>query len=191
MANYYPALSRAISDLSPNSEEARRILFERARMILIEQLRSRQPAATELEIQRAALETAIRRIALEFSAIPQPASVATPTAEASTATDRKIARQAAIHSTAPSSRPRADSFSRDVKGVIGFVFGLLAVFSFEMLLFGGMEFISGHQLRPIGLGWIVAPFAAGVAGWKVFREINFTSIFRHNLGGVGVPATRT
>jgi hypothetical protein len=70
MTDYHPLLAGAVSKLDTNTAEARQTLFERARAILIEQLRSRQPPATESEImrERFALEDASAkssRISLE------------------------------------------------------------------------------------------------------------------------------
>jgi hypothetical protein len=64
MANYYPVLAGAVSKPDTNTPEARRTLFERARAILNEQLRARQPPATKPEImrERFALQDAIRKV---------------------------------------------------------------------------------------------------------------------------------
>jgi hypothetical protein len=64
MADYYPALTRAVSRLPDNSTRGRQELYEHARTILVEQLRRQDPQKTEQEIvqERAALETAIRKV---------------------------------------------------------------------------------------------------------------------------------
>jgi hypothetical protein len=64
MADYYPALARAVSRLPDNSTRARQELYEHARTILVEQLRRQDPQKSEQEIvrERAALETAIRKV---------------------------------------------------------------------------------------------------------------------------------
>jgi hypothetical protein len=61
MADFYPLMAKAVSRLEENTAEARQELFDRARVILVEQLRLRQPPATEPEImaERFALEDAI------------------------------------------------------------------------------------------------------------------------------------
>lgn len=66
--DYYPLVSRAASTLENNTSDARHSLFERIRAILLDQLRSRQPAASRYEIIRecAALESAIRTVELEL-----------------------------------------------------------------------------------------------------------------------------
>lgn len=67
MPDYYPIIARAVSRLGRNTPEERRDLFERIRRILIEQLRIRQPPATESDFRRehAALEHAIERVEAE------------------------------------------------------------------------------------------------------------------------------
>lgn len=62
-------MSQAVSRLKRDTAEARQELFERARTILIEQLRKREPPATEAEImrERFALEDAIRKIEADVS----------------------------------------------------------------------------------------------------------------------------
>src|ERR1700720_1081278 len=64
MADYCPALSRAISSLPDNNTPARQELYEHARSILIEQLRRHALQKSEQEImrERAMLETAIRKV---------------------------------------------------------------------------------------------------------------------------------
>ena len=64
MHDYYPIMAGAVSKLDTNTLETRRTLFERARAILHEQLRLRDPPATEPEIvhERFALEDAIRKV---------------------------------------------------------------------------------------------------------------------------------
>ncbi len=67
--DYYPLVSRAVSSLEGDNPESREALFERIRLLLINQLRNRQPPASISEIarQRAALDAAIRRIELDSS----------------------------------------------------------------------------------------------------------------------------
>jgi hypothetical protein len=67
--DYYPLVSRAVSSLEVNNPENRAALFERVRVLLINQLRNRQPPASNSDIarQRAALEHAIRRVELASS----------------------------------------------------------------------------------------------------------------------------
>jgi hypothetical protein len=67
MADYYPALARAVSSLPDNNTAARQELYEHARTILVEQLRRQDPQKPEREItqERTALETAIRKVEAE------------------------------------------------------------------------------------------------------------------------------
>ena len=76
MHNYYPLVARAVSRLESNTPVARDALFEKLRVILIDQLRIRQPPASSSEImrERAALEVAIRKVELE-APIPSKSSL--------------------------------------------------------------------------------------------------------------------
>ena len=67
--DYYPLVSRAVSSLEGDNPESRKALFESIRLLLINQLRNRQPPVSISEIarQRAALDAAIRRIELHSS----------------------------------------------------------------------------------------------------------------------------
>src|SRR5215475_13718184 len=67
MADYYPLIAKAVSGLDKSTSEARRALYDRARMALLAQLREVEPSLTEPEItrERLALEEAIRKIEAE------------------------------------------------------------------------------------------------------------------------------
>jgi len=67
MLDYVPVLSRAVEALSPNTEEARRVLYDRARRAVIERLQASGLDATDpiLTAELASLETAIERIEAE------------------------------------------------------------------------------------------------------------------------------
>lgn len=62
--DYFPPIQRAVQGLSPNTLEARRALYDKARAALLKQLRSADPALTDTQItkERLLLEDAIRRI---------------------------------------------------------------------------------------------------------------------------------
>src|SRR5512135_1837015 len=64
MADYHPLISRAVAGLDKNTGENRRVLYERARTALVNQLRSIEPALDESDItrERLALEEAIRKV---------------------------------------------------------------------------------------------------------------------------------
>ncbi len=64
MADYHPLISRAVAGLETNTGENRRVLYERARTALVNQLRSVEPALDESDItrERLALEEAIRKV---------------------------------------------------------------------------------------------------------------------------------
>jgi hypothetical protein len=80
MADYYPLISRAVSGLDKNTGENRRVLYERARAALVNQLRGVEPALEEADItrERLALEEAIRKVEAEAVrlAMPEPAEPA-------------------------------------------------------------------------------------------------------------------
>ena len=85
MHDYHPLVVRAVSKLESNTPDARRALFQQARIILIDQLRIRQPTASDSEImrERAALEDAIRKVESELGtpALPQTGSASAPEAK--------------------------------------------------------------------------------------------------------------
>jgi hypothetical protein len=62
--DYFPPIQRAVQNLSPNTPEARRALYDKARTALLRQLRGADPALTDGQItkERLLLEDAIRRI---------------------------------------------------------------------------------------------------------------------------------
>ena len=75
MADFYPLLSRAIASLPDNTPEARQSLYERARSVLLSQLRSLDPPLPEYrppQVNRAiacnSKEPAGNRIAVRDSA---------------------------------------------------------------------------------------------------------------------------
>src|SRR5262245_233544 len=67
MTDYYPLIGKAVAGLEKNTGEARRVLYERARSALVNQLRNMNPPLTESEItrERLALEEAIRKVEAE------------------------------------------------------------------------------------------------------------------------------
>ncbi|HZT24768.1 MAG TPA: hypothetical protein VFA57_03590 [Pseudolabrys sp.] len=64
MADYHPLIARAVAGLEKNTGENRRVLYERARAALVNQLRGVEPALEEADItrERLALEEAIRKV---------------------------------------------------------------------------------------------------------------------------------
>ena len=67
MADYHPLIARAVAGLEKNTGENRRALYERARVALVNQLRSIEPALEEADItrERLALEEAVRKVEAE------------------------------------------------------------------------------------------------------------------------------
>jgi membrane protein implicated in regulation of membrane protease activity len=64
MADYYPLIRRAVGALDKKSKEARRVLYDRARATLADQLQRVDPplSDTDLEHERLALEDAIGKV---------------------------------------------------------------------------------------------------------------------------------
>jgi hypothetical protein len=67
MAEYYPLISRAVTNMGPSTPEQRKALYERATNALLGQLRVSDPPVPEADIERErlALEDAIRRVETE------------------------------------------------------------------------------------------------------------------------------
>jgi hypothetical protein len=74
MPDYYPLIARAVSKLENGTPTARQVVFRRARTILMDQLRLRQPPASNSEImyERAALEDAIRKVESASATLRMP-----------------------------------------------------------------------------------------------------------------------
>ncbi|WP_448951096.1 hypothetical protein [Labrys neptuniae] len=62
--DYFPPIQRAVQGLSPNTQETRQALYEKARSALLRQLNAADPALTPGQIsrERGLLEEAIRRV---------------------------------------------------------------------------------------------------------------------------------
>jgi hypothetical protein len=82
MADYHPLISRAVAGLDKNTGENRRVLYERARVALVNQLRSIEPALEEADItrERLALEEAIRKVEAEAATSAREQEEAAPPA---------------------------------------------------------------------------------------------------------------
>jgi lipoprotein-anchoring transpeptidase ErfK/SrfK len=75
MVDYFPLLARAVSALSPNTSEQRRVLYDRARKTLVDKLRNPALSHADLRAESAALEAAIQRVerdTVSRAAPPQP-----------------------------------------------------------------------------------------------------------------------
>lgn len=67
MADFYPVLARAVSRLPIDSVQARKELYEHARRVVFEQLRTQDPprSGREIIVEQAALENAIQKVEIE------------------------------------------------------------------------------------------------------------------------------
>jgi hypothetical protein len=84
MADYHPLICRAVAGLDKNTGENRRVLYERARGALVNQLRSVEPALDESDItrERLALEEAIRKVEADAARRGREEEVSSPPPEA-------------------------------------------------------------------------------------------------------------
>jgi hypothetical protein len=73
MADYYSVLARAVVNLETGDGAAREELYERARSIIVAELRKQNPKISALTIthEQAALEAAIRRLEAELRPRPR------------------------------------------------------------------------------------------------------------------------
>jgi hypothetical protein len=91
MADYLPLISRAVAGLEKNTGENRRVLYERARSALVNQLRGVDPPLDESDItrERLALEDAIRKVEAETVKRVRP-EMETPYAHPPSARDQGL-----------------------------------------------------------------------------------------------------
>ncbi|MGJ4854358.1 hypothetical protein AB4037_09015 [Labrys sp. KB_33_2] len=110
--DYFPPIQRAVQGLSPNTQETRQALYEKARSALLRQLNAADPALTEGQIarERNLLEEAIRRVEHHYDEAeftPEPVVSERPAAPQSQS-DGQPADNDAVDDEAPSpasSRP--------------------------------------------------------------------------------------
>ncbi len=65
-----------------------------------------------------------------------------------------------------------------VQGAIFFAIFFVAAVAFEATIFVAIEAIFNTRLVPRGLGWIVIPFSAGLAGWAFGQQVGVEGILR-------------
>jgi len=65
MADFYSLLSRAVQGLDQSTGDSRRLLYERVRAVMMEQLRKQKPTLGDLVQQQIAFEEAIKKIEAE------------------------------------------------------------------------------------------------------------------------------
>ena len=117
MADYYPVLARAVSRLSENNARTRNELYERARGIVLEELRKRDPE--KLAPEQAALEAAVLRLEAEAAAQQAPVRAAACSAASSGA--RRAGSFASAAKPPPGEHRRAgqDRFALSFSGFSG------------------------------------------------------------------------
>lgn len=127
MADYYSVLARAIVNLETADSAAREELYERARSIIVAELRKQNPKISALTITReqAALEAAIRKLEAELQ--PRPRS-----------SDRKIGqhREADIQD--------ADHLGEMPKALAAMLFGI--AYLAAIVAFSGVIYLRGLAL---------------------------------------------
>jgi hypothetical protein len=118
MADYYPLIARAVSGLDNNTGDMRRALYERARLALVNQLRSFDPPLNESDIIRelSVLEAAIQKIEAEAtqrsrSGAAEKAADRPPQDEPSVAG----ARNSALEPSAPSKDDEHHAYAPPVR----------------------------------------------------------------------------
>jgi lipoprotein-anchoring transpeptidase ErfK/SrfK len=106
MADYFSVIKRSVETLNPNTREARRALYERARGALLERLRAAEPRLpiSVIEAEQASLENAISRIEAELSQRRSPIArgVTVPPGVA-----RVFAPRGGADAAAPAAQPAA------------------------------------------------------------------------------------
>lgn len=164
MADYYSVLARAVVNLETGDGVAREELYERARSIIVAELRKQNPKISALTITReqAALEAAIRRLEAELH--PRPKD-----------NDRK---------SSPHGRSEAadaDHLGEMPKALAAMLFGtayLAAIIAFSGVIYlRGLALVSADIIQyPIllgtmaGLGCLLVPLSR-----TVFRRLRVYS----------------
>ena len=156
MADYYSVLARAVVTLETGDHSAREELYERARSIIVAELRKQNPRISALAITReqAALEAAIRR--LETELLPR-----------SRDSDRKSSHQKG------SEVVEADSLSAMPKTLAAMLFGtayLAAIIAFSGVLYlRGLALVYADIIQypillgaMVGLGCLLVPLSRAV-----------------------------
>lgn len=98
MADYYSVLARAIVNLDTQDPAAREELYERARSIIVAELRRQNPKISALTITReqAALEAAVRRLEAELRPTARPSDHKSSTSAELAEVDRLSAMPKAL-----------------------------------------------------------------------------------------------
>jgi hypothetical protein len=171
MVDYYPVLARAVSRLPDNSAQARQGLYKHARTIADAKLQDLQRSAPQIMRERAALETAIRRVEAGFLSISSNLSRARPAPRSPAAVevnghdiglrqkrsiqDEAKARQApAQHEGRDTSKSLTTNVTNDLSRIpeslgkmlfgIAFVVGMLAFIS--VFYIRGLVLVSEHVI---------------------------------------------
>ncbi len=150
MADYYPLIARAVAALQPNTPEARRTVYDRARNALAGQLRSIEPPLGEDIIRREvmALEAVVARLEAEAGS-PSSAPIEKPHAPLDDPN-----RPPTVIRPLPAARPRAPERRAPKKSspwVALFVgIGVAIVAGVAVLAIANKQRLSEIALRPVG-----------------------------------------
>ncbi|MGN8117846.1 hypothetical protein [Labrys sp. 22185] len=111
--DYFPPIQRAVQGLSPNTQETRQALYEKARSALLRQLNAADPALTEGQIarERNLLEEAIRRVEHHYDEAeftPEPVVSERPAAPQSQSDDKPANGDATDDEASTSASPRSN-----------------------------------------------------------------------------------
>jgi hypothetical protein len=158
MADYYPLIFRAVSQLASNTAEARQALYERARTVFNAKVQGPDSSLSETEIKRAraVLETAIRRVETEQSQIdtapPAGEDIEIPRPDKLANVDLEVARKAGPTPAQPEEistrKKEAAKTTKYLGGTVKSFGGILLGIAFVV----GITLAAAFYIR--GLAWV-------------------------------------
>jgi hypothetical protein len=182
MADYYPLIARAVSGLDNNTGDMRRALYERARLALVNKLRSFDPPLNESDITRelSVLEQAIQNIEAEAtkrsrSGAAEKAVDRPPHDEPSVAG----ARNSALEPSAPSKDEEHHAYASPMRP-----YGFLIKIVLLLLIVPGVAYLQRNTLTSLlasyltNSGMSLWEFAIPVFAYGVSVLVFFYWLFR-------------